>query len=142
MIAYNDQDLLQILKEFGVKYTEHRLELLRYMSKSKLPIPASRIIDIMKKKHDMNQATVYRGLAILSKAQVLNTIEINRESYYEMNFGDSSIVIACSMCGTLDKIEKINLDDILKKAGRQSKKFSSLSQLHMRVYGLCKNCLK
>ena len=142
MSAYTDQDLIQILHDFGVKVTSYRLELLRYMSKSKLPIPASKIIEIMKRKFDMNQATVYRGLKVLMEAQVLSVIEINKISHYEMNFGESTVLIACSHCGAMDRISKVSLDDIIKKTARYSKKFANISSLNLQVYGICKNCQK
>lgn len=139
-MAYTDEDLRQILLDFGVKITTHRLELLRYMSKSKLPIPASKIIDIMHKKFNMNQATVYRGLNSLLEAQILNVLEINKVSHYEMNFGESSVLVSCTHCGAMDRLSKVNLDEIIKKTARYSKKFASISSVNLQIHGLCRAC--
>lgn len=142
MSAYTDEDIYQIFADFEVRVTTHRLALLKYISHSKLPMPASRIVEMMKKKYDMDQATVYRALAVLCEAQALLKIDVNGISHYEMNFGENAIVLACTQCGALDKIYKVPIDDIIKKANKNSRKFATVNHINMRLYGLCKGCYK
>lgn len=142
MNVYSEEDLYQIFTDFEVKVTPHRLSLLRHMSKSKLPIATSRIVEQMKKKEDVDQATVYRNLTVLFRSQVLNKVDINGQAHYEMNFGENAIILACTKCGAIDKVQKINIDDIIKKANKQSRKFATLNHINMRLYGLCKSCMK
>lgn len=142
MSAYTDEDIEKIFTEFEIRPTAHRLALLKYISHSKLPMPASRIVEMMKKKYAMDQATVYRALAILCDAQALLKIDVNGVSHYEMNFGENAIILACTKCGALDKIYKVPIDDIIKKANKQSRKFATVNHINMRLYGLCKSCYK
>lgn len=140
MSAYREEDLYQIFTDFEIKITRHRLELLRHITKHKLPISVGQMVEKMKKKCDMDQATVYRNLKVMSDAQVLNKVDINGVAYYELNLGESAIVIACSKCGSLDRLQKVNIDDIIKKANKYSRKFTTLTHVNMRIYGLCKSC--
>ena len=140
MSAYTEEDLYQIFTDFGIKVTKHRLELLRHITRYKLPIPVIQMVEKMKKKSGMDQATVYRNLKVFSDTQVLNKVDINGVAYYELNIGESAIVIACSKCGALDRLQKVNIDDIVKKANKYSRKFTSLTHVNMRIYGICKSC--
>ena len=142
MSAYTEEDLYQIFTDFEVGVTKHRLELLRHITRHKLPLPVGQMVIKMKNKYKMDQATVYRNLKVLSDAQILNKIDINGIAHYELNLGESAIVIACSKCGALDRLQKVNIDDIVKKANKYSRKFSTLTHVNMRIYGLCKSCHK
>ncbi len=58
-----------LLKDSNLKVTAHRIAILSLISKSKKPLSVFEIIDELRKKEKIDQATVYRNLASLTDAK-------------------------------------------------------------------------
>lgn len=142
MATYSKEDLTLMIKEAGLRVTNHRLAVLSYLSKVKQPVTVYELVDALRKKDNIDQATVYRNLSSLHESGLLRRLDFNHgHAHYELETGRASHRLVCSNCEVVEKIEGIGVDDIVKKMLKKSKKFKSISTHSIEVYGLCKSCL-
>lgn len=141
MIRYSKEDLIAMIKEAGLRVTDHRLSVLTYLSKVKNPVTVYELVDTLRKKDNIDQATVYRNLSSLHEAGLLRRLDFNHgHAHYELETGRPSHQLVCSNCETIEKIEGISIEDVVKKMVRKSKKFKQTNTHSMELYGVCKNC--
>lgn len=141
MIKYSNNDLELMIKEAGLRLTHHRVSLLAAVAKVKQPVTVYELMDILRKKADIDQATVYRNLSTLHEAGLLRRLDFNHgHAHYELETGRASHQLVCQTCETIEKIEGISIDDAVKKMLKKSKKFKNTTTHSMEIYGLCKTC--
>lgn len=141
MATYSKEDITLMLKEAGLRITDHRLAVLSYLAKVRQPVTVYEIIEVLRKKENIDQATVYRNLSSLHEAGLLRRLDFNHgHAHYELETGRASHQLVCSTCETIEKIEGISIDDIVKKMLKKSKKFKNTTTHSMEIYGLCKSC--
>lgn len=141
MATYSKEDITLMLKEAGLRITDHRLAVLSYLAKVRQPVTVYEIIEVLRKKENIDQATVYRNLSSLHEAGLLRRLDFNHgHAHYELETGRASHQLVCSACETIEKIEGISIDDTVKKMLKKSKKFKNTTTHSMEIYGLCKSC--
>jgi Fe2+ or Zn2+ uptake regulation protein len=141
MATYSKEDLILMLKEAELRVTDHRLAVLSYLSKVKQPVTVYEIIEVLRKKENIDQATVYRNLSSLHEARLLRRLDFNHgHAHYELETGRASHQLVCSNCETIEKIEGISIEDTVKKMLKKSKKFKNTTTHSVEIYGLCKVC--
>jgi Fe2+ or Zn2+ uptake regulation protein len=141
MAIYSKNDLITMLREKELRVTDHRLAVLSYLSKVKQPVTVYEIVETLRKKDDIDQATVYRNLSSLHEAGLLRRLDFNHgHAHYELETGRASHQFVCSTCETIEKIEGISVEDTVKKMLKKSKKFKSTTTHSIEIYGLCKTC--
>jgi Fur family transcriptional regulator, ferric uptake regulator len=141
MASYLKGDLTNMLKEAGLRVTDHRLLVLETVAKVKQPVTVYELLDELRKKEEIDQATVYRNLSSLHEAGLLRRLDFNHgHAHYELETGRASHQLVCSNCETIEKIEGISIDDTVKKMLKRSKKFKQTTTHSMEIYGLCKSC--
>ena len=141
MATYSKEDLILMIREAELRVTDHRLAVLAYLSKVKNPVTVYELVDALRKKEDIDQATVYRNLSSLHEAGLLRRLDFNHgHAHYELETGRASHQLVCSNCETIEKIEGISIDDTVKKMLKKSKKFKQTTTHSMEIYGLCKTC--
>lgn len=141
MATYSKEDLIHMIKEAELRVTDHRLAVLTYLSKVKQPVTVFEIIEVLRKKENIDQATVYRNLSSLHEARLLRRLDFNHgHAHYELETGRASHQLVCSNCETIEKIEGISIEDTVKKMLKKSKKFKNTTTHSVEIYGLCKTC--
>jgi Fur family transcriptional regulator, ferric uptake regulator len=140
-MKYTETELVDLIITSNLKNTPHRLAVLARIAKAKLPIAVHKIIEDLRKKHEMDQATVYRNLVALEEAKIIKRFDYNHgHAHYEMDNGEENHKIICKSCETIEKIEASYFDIALKKIVKKSKKFKSSSLTSVEIYGQCKSC--
>lgn len=130
-----------MVQEAGLRVTDHRLSVLTYLSKVKNPVTVYELVDALRKKDNIDQATVYRNLSSLHEAGLLRRLDFNHgHAHYELETGRASHQLVCGKCETIEKIEGISIDDVVKKMLKKSKKFKQTTTHSIEIYGLCKTC--
>lgn len=143
MAFYSKDDLIVMLKEVSLRVTDHRLAVLNFISRVKQPTNVYEIVSALRKKENIDQATVYRNLLSLHQSGLIRRLDFNHgHAHYELETGRASHQIVCGNCETIEKIEGISMDDILKKMMKKSKKFKQTTTNSIEIYGLCRNCAK
>lgn len=141
MATYSQEDLITMLRESGLRVTDHRLFVLEMVAKVKQPITVYELVESLRKKQDIDQATVYRNLSSLHEAGLLRRLDFNHgHAHYELETGRASHSLVCSNCETIEKIEGISIDDTVKKMLKKSKKFRETRSHSVEIYGLCRSC--
>lgn len=141
MAVYSQEELITMLREADLRLTDHRIAVLAYLSKVKNPVTVYELVDALRKKENIDQATVYRNLSSLHEAGLLRRLDFNHgHAHYELETGRASHQLVCSNCETIEKIEGISIDDTVKKMLKKSKKFKYTTTHSMEIYGLCKSC--
>lgn len=141
MATYSKEDITTMLKEADMRVTGHRLLILSTISKAKLPVTVYDLVETLRKKEDIDQATVYRNLSSLHEAGLLRRMDFNHgHAHYELETGRASHQFVCHTCETVEKIEGISVDDAVKKMLKKSKKFKNTTSHSIEIYGTCKTC--
>ena len=141
MAAYTKDELQGMLQEAGLRVTSHRLLILSFVAKVKQPTTVYELVEVLRKKHNIDQATVYRNLSSLHEARLLRRLDFNHgHAHYELETGRASHQLVCQACETIEKIEGISVDDAVKKMLKKSKKFKNAITHSIEIYGLCKSC--
>ncbi len=142
MAVYSQEELQTMVQEAGLRVTGHRLLILATVAKVKQPITVYELVDILRKKENIDQATVYRNLSSLHEAGLLRRLDFNHgHAHYELETGRASHQLVCSKCETIEKIEGVSVDDAVKKMLRKSKKFKTTTTHSLEIYGVCKKCV-
>jgi len=141
MKRHTEQELKDILKEAGFRATEHRLAIFKLIAQAKTPHTVYALFDALRKKYNIDQATIYRNLSALHEAGLLRRLDFNHgHAHYELEEGVASSQLVCSKCETIEKIDTKALDTVIKTAAKKSKKFKSFNTHTIEIYGLCKSC--
>ena len=141
MATYSKQDIESRVKEAGLRITGHRTTILATIAKVKQPVTVYDLVDTLRKKDNIDQATVYRNLSSLHEAGLLRRLDFNHgHAHYELETGRASHQLVCHSCETIEKIEGISVDDAVKKMLKKSKKFKNTTTHSIEIYGLCKTC--
>jgi Fur family ferric uptake transcriptional regulator len=141
MAIYSKDELTHRLQEAGLRITKHRLVILEALAKVRQPITVYELVDELRKKHNIDQATIYRNLSSLHEAGLLRRLDFNHgHAHYELETGRASHSFVCSNCETIEKVEGISIEDAVKKMLKKSKKFKETRTHSMEIYGLCKTC--
>lgn len=141
MATYTQDDLTTMLQGAGLRVTGHRLAVLSAVAKVKTPVTVYELVEQLRKKEDIDQATIYRNLSSLHEAGLLRRLDFNHgHAHYELETGRASHQLVCGNCETIEKIEGVSIDDVVKKMIKKSKKFKRTTTHSMEIYGICKNC--
>ncbi len=141
MAIYSKDELINLLKEAGLRVTDHRLLVLETIAKVRQPITVYELVETLRKKEDIDQATVYRNLASLHEAGILRRLDFNHgHAHYELETGRASHQIVCGKCETIEKIEGVSIDGAIQKMLSKSKRFKNTTTHSIEIYGVCKSC--
>lgn len=141
MATYQKSELANMLKDAGLRVTDHRMLVLETVAKVKQPVTVYELVDELRRKEDIDQATVYRNLSSLHEAGLLRRLDFNHgHAHYELETGSALHSIVCNNCETIEKIEGISIEDTVKKMLKKSKKFKTTTTHSMEIYGICRNC--
>lgn len=141
MARYTKEDLQVMLQEAGLRITNHRVTVLGMVAKVKQPTTVYELVASLRKKNNIDQATVYRNLSSLHEVGLLRRLDFNHgHAHYELETGRASHQLVCHRCETIEKIEGVSVDDAVKKMLKKSKKFKNVTTHSIEIYGLCKNC--
>lgn len=141
MASYTRDELQTMLQEAGLRVTDHRITVLATVAKVRQPITVYDLVESLRKKENIDQATVYRNLASLHEAGLLRRLDFNHgHAHYELETGRASHQLVCHNCETIEKIEGISVDDAVKKMLKKSTKFKNTTTHSIEIYGLCKKC--
>jgi Fe2+ or Zn2+ uptake regulation protein len=129
----------EILKEAKLKVTPARVALLGIFSAKCQPMSADNVIAKLKRTK-IDNVTVYRTLASLEKANIIQRVDLRKESVYFELSNHHHHHFVCTSCGVVEKLPKCNVGQIISKSLKQSKRFSIVRSHSFELFGLCKTC--
>jgi len=142
MAILSKENITIMIREAGLRVTGHRLAILSIIARLRQPVTVYFLLETLRKKENIDQATVYRNLLSLHTAGLIRRLDFNHgHAHYELETGKSSYQFVCNKCEMVEKIDGVSSDDFVKKMLKKSKKFKSVMTHSIDVYGLCKSCV-
>jgi Fe2+ or Zn2+ uptake regulation protein len=131
------------LRKDGQRFTENRRQLVELLAETSSPIT---IPEILGRGRGMAQSSVYRNLAVLERAGVVQRIVTSDEwARYELaeDLTEHHHHLICSSCGrvndfTLSAELETSIDAAFAKVARKSG--FRLDHHRLDLVGLCTNC--
>ncbi|MCX6756762.1 MAG: Fur family transcriptional regulator [Candidatus Nomurabacteria bacterium] len=137
----NKEELKNLINEAGLRVTLHRLRVLSAVAKAKKPITVYELTELLRKKENIDQATIYRNLSSLHLAGILRRSDLNHgHSHYELETGKATHQIICNKCEIIERIEGVSTDNAILKMVQKSKKFKNVITHSVEIFGVCKSC--
>jgi Fur family peroxide stress response transcriptional regulator len=137
----NKEDLINQLREKGLKLTPQRLAIINALVKNWKAHPGASLIykDARKKAKSVSLSTVYATLKEFSEKGLIKSLEFDRmENRYDGNLSEH-INLICESCGTIldyNLPATVEPKDIARKSG------FVVTEARMEYYGHCRDCLK
>ncbi len=132
-----------LLRQRGMRATTSRLAVLSVLKKSKYPMSAHDVAKAVRtKKVDM--VTTYRTLESFTSSGVAVQVDLQRgRAYYELREGrNDHHHIVCINCNKIEDFTGCGYSVLIKKALRQTRAFSSVTNHSIQLFGMCVPCSK
>jgi len=130
---------LQILKDYHLKATPQRLEILSAID-SLGHANIDEIYEVAKKRHStMSLATVYKNVTALLEKNVLKEVALNNfKSKYEIT-KENHAHLVCKKCGS---VEDIDLNESIYNESKSLAKNRDFdfNEVELNIYGVCSKC--
>ena len=130
----------ELLRDAGLRVTPGRLQLLSILEKEPAPLT---VYEIERKlKGALNQVTVYRSLAALTKAKIVKRVNLEHDhAHFEIAHGrEHHHHAVCRSCGAVEDIEIPHTSKPEQEALKRAKRFAVLDSYALDFFGLCKQC--
>ncbi len=135
------KNAINFCKDNGHRVTNPRIEVLKIISKSKKPIKAYDILNILSKKIiNPKPPTVYRAIEFWEKFNFVHKIEsLNAFTACQADhLHQGSQFLICDDCGVAIESHLCDLPNILKQISKQNT-FKTL-RWKLEISGLCNQC--
>ena len=135
------EDVLNQLKAKGIRLTESRKAVIRYLMMSDQH-PSADVIyyDLLPDNPGMSLATVYNNLKVLVEEGIVSEIKVNNDTTTYFDFmGHDHLNVVCEKCGRIADVD-IEVPDLREEAASQSG--YQITKTQMTVYGICPDCQK
>lgn len=134
----------RLAKSIGFNITHKRESILKSIYKSKKPISANEIQDVLldEFKIDISLPTIYNILHLFEELQILHILYVpaKKTKYYSVKGFKTQNHLICIKCGKIVEFFDNDLDKQLKKD--LEKKDFLLTNHRILLYGICKECIK
>lgn len=148
MFVLNDQqerdyqEVLEHLREKGIRITETRKAVLAYMISSHEHPSAEKIYQDLRSSYpNMSLATVYNNLKVLIDEGFVEEIKISNDNTTYFDFmGHDHLNVVCEKCGKIADFEDVEIPDLKREAEEQTGYHITKTQVLM--YGVCPDCQK
>lgn len=135
-------DLKNVLKIKGMKYTEQRAIILQILLNIDDHLNAEEVLDIVKEKYPEQKigiATIYRTLNFLEEVNLISSISFGKDGKkYEGNTDQHHDHIICTDCAKIVEF----LDNTIEKKQEEiaAKNGFKITDHTMQIFGLCSDC--
>jgi Fe2+ or Zn2+ uptake regulation protein len=130
-----------LLRTSGFKATPSRLAILELFKRSKKPLAAQEIIDLLPKGTDA--VTVYRTLKSFSAKGIIHQIDLrHNHAHYELTDIAEHHHLICLRCGRIEDVHECGIEDMQAAILRKTKHFAEIKQHTLEFYGVCKSCAR
>jgi Fur family ferric uptake transcriptional regulator len=133
-------DIAETLSSHNLKVTGTRKAVVDLIEKAKKPVDAQFLVENLQKKGDIDRATVFRILNVLTGHGILRKLEFGEgKARYELNKTDHHHFI-CTSCGLVEDISDCNISELEEEISKKKK--IHIERHSLEFFGLCDNCFK
>lgn len=138
------EQIKRIFKTNGIKNTQQRQMIYGVLIKSKVPIPAERIYQLLMESglETLNLSTIYRVLDLFTQKGLVikSSLSIDDRATYEINHNEHRHHLSCISCGAIKPINGCPLHDyettLIEATGYQ------VIEHRLEILGICPKCQK
>jgi Fur family ferric uptake transcriptional regulator len=135
-------NLKEIIKSKGMKYTEQRAVILQILVDLDDHLSAEEVHEIVKREypeHNIGIATIYRTLNFLEEVELISSISFGKDGKkYEGNNKKHHDHIICTSCGDIKEFMDDNIEQRQNKVANEMG--FQITDHTLQIYGLCSNC--
>ena len=133
-------DIETTLSSHKLKITGTRKAVVDLIEKAKKPVDSQFLIEHLQKDGNIDRATVFRILNVLTGHGILRKLEFGEgKARYELNNNDHHHFI-CTSCGLVEDISDCNIGELEEEISK--KKNIHIERHSLEFFGLCDNCFK
>lgn len=133
----------EILKEYGLKYSKNREQILEILQENTAPLSVEQIYELCRKKSSsMSLSTAYRVLKVfVSQGMAIRTnLDVEDKSLYELERHEHKHHLLCLGCNEIVPISSCPLSQYEKKL--EEEMGYTITSHKLEVYGYCPSCQK
>jgi Fur family transcriptional regulator, ferric uptake regulator len=134
------QDLTQLLERHGIRPTPRRLEVLTELARERDDATAQELWSRLRKgRSTTGLATVYRTLALLSEAGIVDSLSHHAdEQCYRLCSEEHHHHLVCERCHRVVEVDRCDLDGWVARA---AKRHGFVATDHtVEISGICRDC--
>lgn len=131
----------KILRQAGKRITPQRVLILETMREAGGHLDADEIHRLAKQKAPrLSLSTVYRTLAVLKEAGLVDELHLGEEHHHYEIKGDGHHHLICQGCGKVVEFECPFSQDLLRDLGEEHD--FEITGIHLDLVGYCAECLQ
>lgn len=135
----DNRALLGRLRGAGYKATKSRVAVLGILEKNRKPLSVQKIMQALKGS-TIDQATVYRTLNTLTRAEMVRRVDLEHgHAHYELRDESDHHHVVCTICHRIEDVNDCDLRTMTRQALRQSQ-FAEISRHSLEFFGVCRGC--
>ena len=129
----------KILRQAGKRITPQRLLILETMREAGGHLHADEIYSLARQKAPrLSLSTVYRTLAMLKEAGLVDELHLGEEHHHYEIRGDGHHHLICQGCGKVVEFECPFSQDLLRDLGEEHG--FEIAGIHLDLVGYCAEC--
>ncbi len=130
---------IEMLKTKGLKVTQHRLEIMKYLDNNRTHPTLDQVYLYMKEKFpSISKMTVYNVIDSLISSRIINSMRFVNSTELHVDFDNKThFHFVCGKCGEIYDLDSdLDLQELLKKEGHEAEDYN------VNIYGTCGKCAK
>lgn len=133
--------VIELLKEYNLKITTPRKEVLKVLYESEVPLNAEQIYKLASKNKSPNFTSMYRILNQLNELNIIDkSLYQNGVYYYEiLNTKKHNHYIICEKCGKMSTLSNCPIDEYKNSIEKETG--YKLENHFIEFIGICPDCL-
>ncbi len=130
----------EMLQIHGLSRTPGRIALLKLLAHEDRPVSSDYILK--KLANDLDEATFYRATKAFEAEGMIVSYDFGHgHAHYELAHNKPHHHHAvCTQCGRIEDIRAHDAADLISRALKDSKHFTSFSRHSLEFYGRCTSC--
>jgi Fur family zinc uptake transcriptional regulator len=132
------EQTLQLLKEYGYKYTGKREEMVRIFDRERRYLSAKEILKYMQEDYPtLSYDTIYRNLALFEELDILEATDLGGERIYRLqcSTNEHHHHLICLSCGKSRHIKSCPMEAMLGEPDE-----FMITGHKFEIYGYCTGC--
>lgn len=136
-------EIEQYLRDYGIKVTKGRVNILDILSKSNVAVSAECIFQECKKRNiNIDLSTIYRSLDLFQCKDIVSKFDLGKGKYnYTIKKEDHKHVLQCKLCH-----KEVEIDCPMQQIKELIKNKTGFvcvdEELDIRLEGICEECGK
>lgn len=140
----NSFDISSFLKNYNLKVTPGRKEILHILQASKKPLSIQEIHEKVQDKENIDLSTLYRTIETFLKKRIIQSVSFQHQHAHYAFLKDARHHhhIVCTECEYTEELDKCLLPEIAQKVILdETKGFSKIDTHALDFFGVCKKCI-